>query len=354
MDELPGLVVRGFYGNNNCGDEALLATMIQYFSHDFRIIISANNLVYVKEKFITPKIPPYDKLKVIWSLNRGALAAPDVAGLLLGGGGLGLGFGWDQYMFAWRYGKKIIHTGVHITEEFISENSADFNNVTSTFLRAANFFSVRHQRSIVVAEKLGVHPKYVPDWAFGLNQTEGPKPKGDYIVVTIRADTNRNNPRTAVFLKSIMDYAAGEGLSVALVPFDASDQNLTRSLDIKGEMMGNLFSKPTYVKYLLGQAKAVFSLGRYHPLVFGMSNDVPTFSLDTVRPGRSDDKTCLQLVEDGLEDFHFPTNRIDEFTPAEIARLVRVYGDDGLAKPFLGHKAAVDQAAADILQVLKS
>lgn len=354
MDELPALVVRGFYGNNNCGDEALLATMLQYFSRDYRIVVAVNNLVYVKEKLITPKIPPYDKLKVIWSLNRGAMAAPDVAGLLLGGGGLGLGFGWDQYMFAWRYGKKIIHTGVHITEEFISDDASDFNTVTSMFLRAAHFFSVRHRRSIEVAGRLGVHPQYVPDWAFGLDQKEGPLPKGDYVVVTIRADTNRNNPRTPEIIKSITDYAAAEGLKIVLIPFDASDQNLTRSFNIKGEMMGNLFSKPQYVKYLIGQAKAVFSLGRYHPLVFGMANDVPTFSVDTVRPGRSDDKTCLQLVEEGLGDFHFPTGRFGDFTPAEIARLVRLYRDGPLTKPFLGNKALVDQAAADILKVLKS
>ncbi len=354
MSELPALVVRGYYGNNNCGDEALLAAMIQYFGAEYRIVVSVNNVVYVRDRLVARKIDPYDKIKVIWNLHRDAVATPDVAGYLLGGGGLGLGFGWDQYMFAWRYNKKIIHTGVHITGEFISEASPRFNKLTSLFLKAADFFSVRHQQSIDVARGLGVRPRYVPDWGFGLKERAGPKPADDYIIVTIRGDTNQGNLRMPVFLQRIMDYAAGEGLKVIFLPFDAGDQTLMRAMDLKDEVMGDLFYKPAYVKYLLGKAKTIFSLGRYHPLVFGMAHDVPTFSVDTVRPGRSDDKTCLQFVEEGLGDFHFPTDRLAEFTPQEIARLVRLYREGGIPKSFLGNKALVDQAAADILTILRS
>ncbi|GLK54867.1 hypothetical protein JOD31_002028 [Methylopila capsulata] len=355
MARARSLVVRGYYGNGNCGDEALLATLLQYFSPAYKFIVSVNDAGRVAANLKKKKIGVYADVKVVWSLDRGVVTRRDVAGFLLGGGGLGLGFGWDQYMFAWRKGKKIIHTGVHVTEEYVSPTPDAFNDVTRALLGSAHFFSVRHRLSVETAARLGVRAAYVPDWAFALHAEPGPTPARDYVVVTIRADAHQRNPHTLRCLQSIAAFAEAEGLDVVLLPFDISDQRLTRRLKVAGQMLGGLFYRPAYVKHLIAHAKVAFSLGRYHPIVFAMASDVPVFSVDAVRRGRSDDKTCLQLVEEGLDDFHFPIDRLDAFTPAEISRLVRRYAVSGTySKSFMNNAALVDAAAGRIHEILKS
>lgn len=348
------LLVRGYYGNGNCGDEALLQTMHQFFSPHYKLGVSVNNAANVHANLKKKNVFPYDEMDVHWSVDRGAVASPQTRGFLLGGGGLGLGFGWDQYMFAWLHGKKIIHTGVHITGEFFS-NDVHFNQVTRNFLNRADFFSVRHQHSIDMAAAFGVIPQYVPDWAFALNTEDSSYARGNYIVVTVRAETNKNNPLSRKFLDSIIEFARSHDLDILLLPFDGNDKGVTESLDLPGELIDSLYFQPKQVKHIIKGAKAVFSLGRYHPIIFAMSHDVPVFSIDTIRQSRSDDKTCLQLVEEGLEDYHFPIERADSFTPDLVASLIEAYHDGTtLNKRFLSYPAEVQAAADRILHILDS
>lgn len=349
------LVIRGYYGNGNCGDEALLQTMHGFYSSAFQIVVSVNKL----ESALSLQkqgVFPYKSSEVCGSLHRGLLANRETVGMILGGGGLGLGFGWDQYMFAWRNNKKIIHAGVHITGEFYKDSDESFNQVSRNFLAAADWFSVRHRHSIAMCSKIGVKARYLPDWAFALPvEPANFVPHRDYVVVVIRSDTNKDRDLTLKTFEAIQGYASKNALDIVIIPFDGSDENMTKRLGLDSHMLGKMYFEPKKVKSIISHSKAVFSLGRYHPLVFAMASDVPVFSIDALRQDRSDDKTCLQLTEEGLEDFHFPLNRLNQFNVDSISALVQNYNTQGkYTKRFLSYGEEVTSAALEISEILAS
>src|SRR6218665_2288518 len=84
------LIVRGYYGNGNCGDEALLQSIFSFFSDEYRIGVSVNDPSGVTERLKKKSIFPYHQMDIVSWLNRGIMGSPDTVGMFLGGRGLGL------------------------------------------------------------------------------------------------------------------------------------------------------------------------------------------------------------------------------------------------------------------------
>ncbi len=347
------LVVRGFYGNGNCGDEAILQSIFRYFGKKFGIVLSVNNADHVITRIQRESIYPYNKCQICWNFDRDIIISDETIGIFLGGGGLGLGFGWEQYMFSWLFGKKLIHSGVHITAEYIKNTDEKFNFVTQNFLKSADFLSVRHHASQAACSRLGVQANFLPDWAFGLPEEVTELPHENYVVLVLRDDNYVDIELLKKFLTAIYLYAARIGSEVLLMPFDQADKKLMIKLAVRGVFSEEYYFDPGKALYVTRHAKTVFSIGRYHPIVFSLSSDVPVFSIDVIRLQSSDDKTCLQLIEEGLEDFHFLGERINEFVPDKIVELVEKFNNGYYKKEFLGYRAILDEAAKNIIKILE-
>ena len=92
------LLIAGFYGRGNCGDEALLQSIYDVFHDDFDLVVS------VDEHGAFPGFwdwHPYNRMAIVHQTNLGVFRArPEMAGLIVGGGGLPIGFAANQVLVA--------------------------------------------------------------------------------------------------------------------------------------------------------------------------------------------------------------------------------------------------------------
>jgi len=311
------LIVRGFYGRGNCGDEAILQSIYEAFVDKFDICIVTDlhelNLDIVRSMY------PYNETRLEHCENRSLFGErnPDKTaknvGFLLGGGGLGSGFGFNLYVVAKRYGLKVIHAGTHIDGAFfkgIQKKNVPFSGITDVgafsaiidnrkepdhiynnqmkgILEMADYTAVRNSTSIDICKKVGVEGvNFRQDWAFGLkaNNTESLKDDARRMLVTVREYNSKfSNPHgLRVWEKKIIEYAKKLGMYIKYVPYCKEDMEFLRrsGIDFEGKVLDNIYWNPKEMKEYVKKSGMVVSLGRFHPLIFAISEGTPLISID--------------------------------------------------------------------------
>jgi polysaccharide pyruvyl transferase WcaK-like protein len=99
----PSVIISGFYGHGNAGDEAILAALRQHLGDSLDIVVSSYADIGEMQK-----LPSYAGLRIVKQADRAAVTRKNVAGLVIGGGGLGIGFGVAQLMMAASCGKPMV------------------------------------------------------------------------------------------------------------------------------------------------------------------------------------------------------------------------------------------------------
>lgn len=317
------VVLRGFFAKGNMGDEALSHSIIRHIGPEFSYKFALNSPALDA----TTTHWPYKGAKCIDSLNRGEVMKPEVCGFFLGGGGLGLGFGYNQMICARRAGKAIVHSGVHIHEDFFSKKDPVMVDASRAMLKLAHITTVRDRLSIDVMTHYDVPGEWAPDWAFGLKAEpwDAPLPSSDYIVVTFRARPPDDVELITPWLQGVRDFAASLGCEIVVVPFDAGDAKLAAKLGFGDKTIKDLYFAPEKAKHVIAGARAVVSFGRFHPVVFALAEHVPAFAVDFWFARETGHKTTLLLREDGMEEGIYHRGLLDDFTADKLgARLSRL------------------------------
>jgi polysaccharide pyruvyl transferase WcaK-like protein len=289
------IIINGFFAKGNCGDEAILQTWYDKLSPYYRIVASIDNDLFINSEFKVSEL--YNNIDLIQN-RRVDIFSEDIKGYIIGGGGLGLGFGIEQLLhsLSWKYNTKKMYLGIIVHDEFFRGGQLSID-INKKIFESFDLISVRDTESKNnLSNYFNIDALQYPDIAFGLDIEETEiKSEKDYIVVVIR-DYGRDSKVENIikWLDKIKTYADENNYDILYLPFDKTDENLINSLGLEIKY-DRIYWHPKKVKYLISKSKIVFSLGRFHPLVFGISSGVKSYYINYQESGR--DK-CYHLLKD--------------------------------------------------------
>ena len=274
----PRIMVSGFYGAGNSGDEAMLRNI--YFHIKQRL--PKAELIISTEK-IKGLWHPGD-LHYVSAMDRGQVRRCDL--LMIGGGGLGLGFGWNLTSFA----KATSGTPMPVITLGCSFPPPEYSipaikNAVIEMFNLYDLISVRDQSSFDLLNKLGIKDINLgTDLAIDLPEKKPIRNEcpDEYIVVVIRE--YGAEPRKLMLQKlghwiiRSLKHNLKNKTNIVLLPFCKEDYNFTRTIDIGDYPILRTFD-PQEHKFIINRAKAVVSLGRYHPHVYATEQAVPSIGL---------------------------------------------------------------------------
>lgn len=265
----------GFYGFGNVGDEAILQSIIDELGNEHEYVISTS-LPYSRDawqnygKIIGREIRLHEDMRT------------DIDAYILGGGGLNWGYGWRQCLSIFAHNIPCMNYAVGYNRRWYY--SKKLHNLYYEFLKNFNIITVRDNYSLNLIKEVNsnLNPILTFDPAINLKEEKFDCPK-DKIVVCPRYEDDglSNQPQLDWLLKELMTVSK-DVILVACAPTNIEghpvDLTLCRYLNkrLKGSEIVSISPfEPRKLKYLISQSKMVYSGGRYHPLVFAISHNIP-------------------------------------------------------------------------------
>jgi hypothetical protein len=274
------LVVAGFLGRGNCGDEAIFQVIHETFSPDFDIVAS------VDEHGAYPgfwKWYPYTGSRNIHQGDLGfPFLEPRPAGLLVGGGGLKMSFVADQVLAARTAGVPCAFAGTDVDAMRDLPEPID-GSFVGDYLALFSYVGVRSATSVETARSLGKTVVHGADWALKLvvDQASDLKPTPNSIALTLR-----EFPLAMVsyeYVKEIVELLRGLrrlGRHPFFLPFCSEDERFLSELGLaRSAPTERSWWNPRRMKQIVACAGGVISIGRLHPLIFAASTRTPVISL---------------------------------------------------------------------------
>lgn len=264
------IVLSGFFGRGNCGDEAILQAQYERLSPHFDVIISVDQCGAYDGYW---NWYPYDRCPIVHQGNLSCVAAADVVAIHVGGGGLPHGFNAAQVVHARSHGKPALLTGVD-AKPVPPAAAAALKNYLALF----DFVSVRSGGSHQTLRDLVPDCHLGADWAAAL-PTDGPLPvpKTDRVLVTLR-----EFPRellSASYCQSIaalVHRLADRYDQMALLPCCPEDERFLDWIPAVEKLPREVhWWNPRRIQREIAAAAAVVSVGRLHPLIFAANVGTP-------------------------------------------------------------------------------
>jgi polysaccharide pyruvyl transferase WcaK-like protein len=297
------VIINGFFSKGNCGDEAILQTWYEMFHDKYKIIASVDGQVLNNsDKY---KEDLYSSVSLINNNSVSFSTERDVKALIIGGGGLGLGFGVRQLLHSKLRKKKNFYLGVTVHDEFF-DGDEYFIDLNRNIFRCFDLITVRDKYSEENLKKIfNIDCLYFPDIAFGLlSEPIEIKTNRKFISVTIR-DYGKNDEMVILnWIDKIKSFAMKNDLEILYLPFDKGDETLLNRLGISN-LYKEIYWSPKKMKYIISKSEFCFSIGRYHPLVFAISESVTPYYIDIKSDRNSDNKfeyknrdKCFYIMSD--------------------------------------------------------
>lgn len=269
------ILLCGFWGRGNCGDEAMLQCQYEFFvNNGFEVGIIIDK-IGARDKFWDWY--PYNKarylisshnLSQIMALNDGG----ELAGIHIGGGGLDFGFRSDFILNARGFGKPAFLTGVELNEEIESQFFKSYLDLFS--FRADRYFDQKIREEFVSKKKpMGVlNMDLGSDWAFDL-MTDDYNAIGffeDRVLLVVREyDHSLVSQKYLDFLKLNIETIKLAGLKPYFLPFAPEDTLFLEHFELnKLAPVIELWNNPRRIQQYIASSKALLSYGRFHPVIF--------------------------------------------------------------------------------------
>lgn len=284
------VVLSGYYGFHNVGDEAILQSIIHALRmehHDIHITVLSNNPAYTKKVYEVDAVNR-------WKLKEVMKAIHSSDGVISGGGSLlqdktgmkSVPYYTGIMMMARYVGKPffVYAQGVGPLDRFISQRLVKFT------LSKAAYLSVRDEESYKLLKKIGINHSIdiVPDpvmgmfYKPGLNQSwiENQKLTSPFITVAIR-----DWPSHQDFKQKMADAllrCVEQGQKIVFLPMHGEHDDIT-SREMAKQMDGNPYIFPFDASIeekisLIGDSALLVGM-RLHALIFAAIAYTPMIGL---------------------------------------------------------------------------
>lgn len=267
------IVLCGFFGRGNAGDEAFLHTQYELLKDEFDIVIAVEDGGGLHPDFMS--WDPY-RTSEVWSHSEFArvFGSSDIVGVNVGGGSLPFGYGAPFMLSAIDAGKCATLTGVDLAINTKRKGGGDFRRGFFDFL---DLVAVRFKSHYANLKRNGVPVLRGADWAVGL------KPRDSFqnidVLITIRGFGGATQSHLDTY-RGIAWFYEQQGRNVKYLPFALEDEVVLDQMEIPADRRESHWHDPRTVLSVVAGANLVVSVGRLHALIFAMNQGVPTFAVD--------------------------------------------------------------------------
>ncbi len=276
------ILLSGYFGFNNLGDEAILASMVDMIraeTDDAEITVLTQNTPETKVKYNTETIYRYDIFKIAAAMRK--------ADIFFSGGGSLLQDVTSLRSVPYYLGLIFLAQVFNLKTVFFAQGVGPVNNSFYRFLikkvlSRVDFLSVRDLNSKLFLEEIGINPnkiKLIDDPVYGLNICKGNDPEVSNtkkIGVSVRSwQDNSYLQKVAEFLNYLIKK---EEYTVTILPFhEGEDERISEQLK------NMLYTRAEIIDYTddiekinnLYSTFDIFIGVRLHSLIFAAINCVP-------------------------------------------------------------------------------
>lgn len=284
-DKKPLLALIGFWARGNIGDEAMLVSIVRNLEKEFDFLIVLDEHG-AKSGFWDWF--PYNKYRRTHIGNVHLSGYKDLVGILVGGGGLGIGYGAAQALVQKCQGGKLGLVGVDIgIANLSSEGSLEGAKL---YYNIFDYVSFRSQVSHERASEFNIENDYGVDWVFGLQRREQRKkkiwnffPRKKKLLIVVREFDMGNAVLVEHFNRIVRLIDGINNYEKILCPFAPEDLRLYRDhpeiISVVDNVVTNCHTVDECLD-LFAEVDAVISFGRLHPLIFAKLYDLPAVGFD--------------------------------------------------------------------------
>jgi len=269
------ILICGFYGWSNSGDEGILHAIIDEIGEEHDYLI-ATNLPYTMAEDYRRKL-----FRIcVREVRHLQDSRSDFDLMLLGGGGLKWGYGWPHAIVAFSAGKPVMNYGIGYNRYFFTP---ELGPLYREFLSRFGAITVRDEDSWRLLNEIGIQSTLTMCPAINLREERFDDcPKG-MIAVCPRYEDNpiSNEPQIQWLVNRLCEFPKDEIILVPMSPKnrEGAEVDLALCKEISSRMGGlRIFPTDGYAprrtKYLISQSKRVISGGRYHALVWAVAHGV--------------------------------------------------------------------------------
>jgi polysaccharide pyruvyl transferase CsaB len=307
------VVLGGYYGKGNGGDEALLAATLQMLPENVKPIVLSGNPAQTRQLYGVASCDRFNGIQVLQALRQsqalilgGGSILQDASSIrnpIYYGGLLGLAQGMGLKTIALAQGIGPLR---HPLSRWIAKQS----------LSKCTAVSVRDEGSAELLSQWQISALIAPDLAWGLEASpvkglwDLPAPR---VAVNLRAHSQLTPNRVAALTKAIIDFQKATQTCILLVPFQAArDLALAEAIQpqLPGTSQITSLEDPRLLKGLFQGVEMAIGM-RYHSLIMALAHECLVFAL-SYDPKVS--QLMSQLQVPGWELNELPEN------PAAIAQ----------------------------------
>ena len=277
------VVISGYYGFDNIGDEAILTSMIMALREedkDIQITVLSNSLESTKNNYNVNAVNRWN-LKDIYNELKNS------DGLISGGGSLLQDVTSSRniiYYTSIMGLANLLKKPVFVYAQGIGPINKSFNKkIIKYFLNKSKYISLRDTESLELIKSIGVKKdvEIVPDPVMGLDfKCSIIEPKEDYIIISIRDWKNKE-----AYLKDIANFCNNinkEGINIKLLPMHGKlDEDISKilasMLSFDVEILSYKMSIENKLKYIKN-AKLMIGM-RLHSLIFAGNVGTPMIGI---------------------------------------------------------------------------
>ncbi|CEO10834.1 polysaccharide pyruvyl transferase CsaB [[Clostridium] sordellii] len=277
------VIISGYYGFDNTGDEAILKSMIIALKtelKDIDIVVLSDNPQKTKKDYCINSINR-------WNLKDIYLALKESDGLISGGGSLLQDITSSRNIIYYTFIigiARFLNKPVFIYSQGIGPINKKINKkIVKYFLNKVQYISIRDKISLNVLQSIGVNKmiRIVPDPVMGLEyKTKESNHYKDYIIINIREWKYKD-----IYMNQISKFCneiSKFGIEIKLlIMHESLDSSITKELSkmilSETEIISDEFSIEEKLKYI-SEAKLVIGM-RLHSLIFAGNVGTPMIGI---------------------------------------------------------------------------